>query len=36
MSEIEQAVRRLKLSGMARNWRDAEYRDNVSVVCKGV
>ena len=32
MSEIEQAVRRLKLSGMTRNWRDAEYRDNEQYV----
>ena len=28
MSEVEQAMRRLKLGGMARNWRDMEYRDN--------
>ena len=32
MSEIEQAMRRLKLSGMARNWRDVEYRDNEQYV----
>ena len=32
MSEIEQAMRRLKLGGMARNWRDVEYRDKEQYV----
>ena len=32
MSEIERAMRKLKLGGMAKNWRDVEYRDNEQYV----
>ena len=32
MPEIERVMRKLKLGGMAKNWRDVEYRDNEQYV----
>ena len=32
MPEIEQAMRKLKLGGMAKNWRSVAYRDNEQYV----
>ena len=32
MPEIEQAMRKLKLGGMAKNWRSVDYRDKEQYV----